>query len=743
MHIYSDTSKYLNRELSWLEFNARVLAEAGLVATPVLERLKFLSIFSTNLDEFFMVRVAGLRKMVQEDLTASDSPDDKSSDEVLRRIRVRVKELLKQTSQTFSEFVAPALKSEGLEIIAIKDLSADAKNNLKNYYQRNVLPVLTPLAVDPAHPFPFVTNLSLYLVVLFKEVNYEHTNTLNPPIGLVEIPAVLPRLIPVENAKTENPQSQQFVLLEDLVAENISRLFLGFEVSQTSILRVTRNLDYNLLENEVVDLLKSVQKEMTNREHQEAVCLQIAGKSLPVSVFELLKRELEISDEDVYEGPSPLVLSGLMSLYNLPHVGAHLKDPAFNPRLPVQMVSNDDIFSLMTRADILLHHPFDSFYPVIELLQVAASDPHVLAIKQTLYRSSGDSPIIEALIQASENGKQVTAVVELKARFDEKNNILWARRLERAGVNVVFGFVGLKTHCKATLIIRKESNKLARYVHLSTGNYNSNTAKIYTDLGFFTSDESYGNDVSNIFNLLTGFNILSGESKIRRKMATPELKKIFLSPLNLRPKIIELIQKEIECQKATGNGLVIFKCNALTDKEIIDAIYEAAKHGCKIRLIIRGMCCLRTGIPGVSENIEVISVIDRFLEHSRIYYFHANGAEDIYLASADLSPRNMDRRVELLFPVERKDLKTKIVRDLLNVYLSDNCHAWVLNYDGTYTRRTPPADSKEIRAQQLFIDKARDQGVQSLPYDQAIKHNTIEHRGKRPVARVKKKIERN
>ena len=738
LHIYSDASRYLNRELSWLEFNARVLSEAGHPSTPILERLKFLAIFSTNLDEFFMVRVAGLRKMVQEDLTASDSPDDMSSDEVLRRIRTRVQELLKQKYEIFINSVAPALKSEGLEITAIKDLPAEAKSSLKNYYQRNVLPVLTPLAVDPAHPFPFVTNLSLYLVVLFKYVNYERSNSLNPPIGLVEIPSVLPRLIPVESSKAD--KKQQFVLLEDLVAENISGLFLGFDVLQTSTIRVTRNLDYNLLENEVVDLLKSVQKEMTNREHQEAVCLQTSGKPLPVSVYELLKRELEISDEDVYTGPAPLVLSGLMSLYQLPHSGAHLKDPAFNPRLPAQMISNDDIFSLMTRADILLHHPFDSFYPVIELIQVAALDPHVLAIKQTLYRSSGDSPIIEALIQASENGKQVTAVVELKARFDEKNNILWARRLERAGVNVVFGFVGLKTHCKATLIIRKESSKLARYVHLSTGNYNSNTAKIYTDLGFFTSDEAYGNDVSNIFNLLTGFNILSGESKIRRKMATPELKKIFLSPLNLRPKILELIQKEVESQKATGNGLIIFKCNALTDKEIIDALYDAAKLGCKIRLIVRGMCCLRPGIAGLSENIEVISVIDRFLEHSRVYYFHANGQEDIYLASADLSPRNMDRRVELLFPIERKDLKTQIVRDLLNVYLADNCHAWVLKADGKYTRKAPPADSKEIRAQQLFIDRARDQGVQSLPYDQAIKHNTLEHRGKRPVARVKKKI---
>ena len=725
------TDRYFNRELSWLEFNARVLDEATLATTPLLERLKFLSIFNGNLDEFFMVRVAGLRKMVQEDIkSSSDSPDELPGELILKQIRERVRELTVICHHHLSHEVLPGLARENVEIVHINQLPTEARQGLNDYFRDNVLPVLTPLAVDPAHPFPFLTNMAQYLVVLFKDVNY-HAEVTNPPIGLVEIPSVLPRLIPI----SWKPDRKQFVLLEELVRTNIGKIFLGFELAEAHPIRVTRNLDYTLLENEVVDLLKSVQRELTNREHQEAVRVEIGGK-LPKSVLRLLKHELHVTDDEVYETPSPLQISGLMALYHLPM--PHLKDPPFNPRLPMQMMSNEDLFSMIAREDILLHHPYDSFYPVIELLQVAAHDPNVLAIKQTLYRSGGDSPIIEALIAAAENGKQVTAVVELKARFDEKNNIGWARRLERAGVNVVFGFVGLKTHAKATLVVRRESNKLTRYVHLGTGNYNSNTAKLYTDLSLFTANPAIADDVGQIFNVLTGFNILTGELKLRRKHIIPDMNKIAIAPLTLRPKLYDLIKEEIRFKKETGRGHIVVKVNAITDKELIDALYEASQAGVDIKLIVRGMCCLRPGVPGLSENIQVISIIDRFLEHSRVYYFYAGGAQETWLASADMSPRNMDRRVEVCFPLESPEVKEHLINHILTTYLSDTMKAWNLNPDGSYTRIKPQHGQPEIRSQQKFIEAARDYGIKSIPYEMAIRHNPVKEKGARPVAKARK-----
>lgn len=725
------TERYFNRELSWLEFNARVLDEACLPSTPLLERLKFLSIFNNNLDEFFMVRVAGLRKMVQEDIkSSSDSPDELPGEVILKQIRGRVGELMDVCYKQLNQEVLPSLSKEGIDILQIHQLAADQRELMATYFHDNVLPVLTPLAVDPAHPFPFLTNMSQYLVVMFKEVNY-NAHTTNPPIGLVEIPSVLPRLIPVVT-KTDR---KQFVLLEELVRVHIDRIFLGYEMADTQPLRVTRNLDYTLLENEVVDLLKSVQRELTNREHQEAVRVEIGGK-LPKSVLMLLKRELHVSMDEIFELDIPLQIPGLMALYHLPL--PHLKDPAFNPRLPMQMMSNEDMFSLISREDILLHHPYDSFYPVIEFLQVAAHDPNVLAIKQTLYRSGGDSPIIEALIAAAENGKQVTAVVELKARFDEKNNISWARRLERAGVNVVFGFVGLKTHAKATLVVRREGSKLGRYVHLSTGNYNSNTAKLYTDVSLFSARNDLTNDVGQIFNILTGFNIFSGEAKLRRKHITPEMKTISIAPVTLRPKLLEMIQREMSHKKAGHKAHIVAKVNALTDKELIDALYEASQVGVDIKLIVRGMCCLRPGVKGLSDNIKVTSIVDRFLEHSRIYYFENNGKHEVLLASADMSPRNMDRRVEVCFPLTSSETKEHVVNHILNTYLKDNVKSWSLQQDGSYTRKHPHQGHPEIRSQQKFIELARDYGIKSIPYEMAIRHNTVKEKGTRPVAKAKK-----
>jgi polyphosphate kinase len=725
------TDLYFNRELSWLEFNARVLEEGCNASTPLLERLKFISIFNTNLDEFFMVRVAGLRKMVQEDLkSASDSPDELPGEIILKQIRLRTVELTELAYHYLREEILPGLAKEGIEIVNYVDLAPEHRDELTQYFRENVQPVLTPLAVDPAHPFPFLTNVSQYLVIMFKDVNYNQANA-NPPIGLLEIPSVLPRLIPLKSRS----ERKQFILLEELVKHNIDKIFLGYALAQSIPVRVTRNLDYTLLENEVVDLLKSVQRELTNREHQEAVRLEIGGK-LPRSVLTILKRELHLNPDEIYECEAPLQTPGLMGLYHLSF--PHLKDPPFNPRLPIQMMSNEDIFSLITREDILLHHPYDSFYPVIEFLQVAAHDPSVLAIKQTLYRSGGDSPIVEALIAAAENGKQVTVVVELKARFDEKNNIGWARRLERAGVNVVFGFVGLKTHAKATLIVRREGTKLNRYVHLGTGNYNSNTAKLYTDMSLFSARPELTGDVGQIFNILTGFNIFSGELKLKRRHIIPDLKTISLAPVTLRPKLTDLIRREIAHKKAGLKAHIVAKVNALTDKELIDALYEASQAGVDIKLIVRGMCCLRPGVKGLSENIKVTSIIDRFLEHSRVYYFDNNGKHEVYMASADMSPRNMDRRIEVMFPLTSAEVKEHVINHILNTYLKDNVKAWSLHADGSYVRKYPKDAAHEIRSQHKFIDLARDYGIKSIPYDMAIRHNTVKEKGTRPVAKSRK-----
>ena len=727
--------RYFDRDLSWLEFNERVLFEAETAETPLLEKLKFLAIFSGNLDEFFMVRVAGLKKMVEEDFQTAEPSDELSDKETLAAIRERVIGLVARKYLCLQNIVLPGLRDHNVEIIGMNALDAKQREMMAGYFSREVFPVLTPMAVDPAHPFPFLTNLALYLLVQFKPVNTDAVSDI-PAIGLVEIPSVLPRLIPIQPATSLTVGAEggkrQYVLLEDLVAESLSSLFMGFEISASCTMRVTRNLDYTLLENEVVDLLKSVQREVTSREHQEAVRVDLSGE-VPDNVMRLLMRELRIEGADVYQKPAPLMLQGLMGLYNLPL--PLLKDPPFNPRLPKQMESRDDIFSLIAEEDLLLHHPFDSFYPTIEFLHQAAHDPNVLAIKQTLYRTSGDSPIIDALIRAAENGKQVTAVVELKARFDEKNNITWARRLERAGVNVVFGFVGLKTHCKLILVVRRESGRLVRYVNVATGNYNSNTAKLYTDISYFTANEAVGEDVSTVFNLLTGFNILTGESKLRRRMIMPEFKKIALAPINLRTRIIDLIQREMNEAKKGAKAQIIAKMNALVDKEIIDKLYEASQAGVEIKLIVRGICCLRPGVPELSERIHVVSIVDRFLEHSRIYYFHGGGAREVYLGSADWMRRNMDRRIEVMFPVEDPDYREAIINNLLALYLADNVKAWILKADGSYVKLSPAPGEAPLRSQTSFIEMARLQGIKSIPYDEAIRHDSIKEKGHRPLAK--------
>jgi polyphosphate kinase len=726
---------YLNKELSWLEFNARVLEEALVSDVPIAERLKFLSIFTSNLDEFFMVRVAGLKKMEQEGFRSSDSPDAMDVTQVLQHVRARVCALLEAQYRCLSGVVLPALEAENVKLLSMQQVSPSQKAALDDFFDEEVSPVLTPLGVDPAHPFPFLVNQSLYLVVVPKA---DHKVSADGVLGVgfVEVPSVLPRLIAL---KSDQPGEQCFVLLEDLIASNLESLFFGFQMEAAYPVRVTRNLDYNLLENKVVDLLKSIQREMVNREHQEVVRLE-ADANLPDPYVELLKQKLGVTDSDIYKLPRPMYISGLMDLYR--HAPEHLKDPPFNPRLPPGLASSDDIFSVIAKQDLLVHHPYESFYAVTEFLSSAAHDPNVLAIKLTLYRSAGDSPIIEALIAAAENGKQVTAVVELKARFDERNNILWARRLERAGVNVVFGFVGLKTHGKMTLVVRRERGKLVRYVHVSTGNYNSSTAKLYTDIGLFTTDEAVGRDIATIFNLITGFDVLTGANRLKEEAIVGRLEKLFIAPVNMRKEILRLIKQEAEHAKRSGQGFIRAKMNALVDKAIIDAIYDASRAGVKIQLIVRGICSLRPGVPGLSSNIEVISIVDRFLEHSRVWHFHAGGENKVYISSADWMQRNMDRRIEIAIPVDNPNVKNRLVNEILQTCWMDDAKARILQPDGSYVRRLPPAGKEPLRAQQRFIDIAREGGIQSMPYEIAIRHKP-KLKGERPIMKKKEKKEKD
>lgn len=703
---------YFNRELSWLEFNARVLGEAVDEATPLLERVKFLSIFASNLDEFFMVRVAGKKRAAKEGLTTSDSPDQIPSHDILTAIRQKCIELVNEHYQNYSLSILPRLREFGIYIKSLDELTEAQKNSLADYFTESVFPVLTPLAVDPAHPFPFLANLRLYLLVTFSN---QAQDSDQPAISFVEIPSVLPRLIPIPN------ENNQFLFLEELISHYLPRLFFGLEIENIYQVRVTRDLDFTLLENEVVDLLQSIQNKVRAREQAQIVRLEVSD-DLPRNIEEYLTQSLGIQSEDVFRLSGPLALNHLMSLYQLPL--DHLKYEPFNPRLPQPLSGSRSIFSIIQQEDLLIHHPYESFYTVIELLNAAANDKKVIAIKQTLYRISGEnSPIIDALIQAAENGKQVTVVLELKARFDEKNNIIWARRMERSGVNVVYGFVGLKTHAKIALIIRREESKLRRYLHLSTGNYNWSTARTYCDIGFMTADPELCEDVSELFNLLTGFNLLS-EQRLFDNPSLPKFRKITISPLNLREKFIKLIDREISWSMQGHRGRIIAKMNALVDKKLIDKLYEASQAGVEIDLIVRGICCLKPGLPGISENIRVRSIVDRFLEHSRIYFFgNGENPAKVFLSSADWMPRNMDRRIEVLYPIESEQLKLRIRDEILQTYLDDNEKAKLLTSDGQYIPVTDGAQEQNVRAQKKFIEIARQQGLKSLPYEKAVRHN--------------------
>ncbi|HNP70849.1 MAG TPA: polyphosphate kinase 1 [Kouleothrix sp.] len=686
---YHDRTRYINRELSWLEFNRRVLLEALDERHPLFERVKFLSIFSTNLDEFFMIRVAGIKQQVAAGV-AGRSPDGSTPAEQLAAIRRAVLALADQHRACWLNDIQPRLRAQGIHVLDYDELNARQRAYCKDYFEREVFPVLTPLAFDPSHPFPQISNLSINLAVVINDPEEGEL------FARVKVPAVLPRLIPIGGSSCATPEHIPperrycFAWLDQVIAENADALFPGMAVTEAYVFRITRNADVEIQEEEAADLLRTIEQGVRRRRFGAVVRLTIQP-NMPQRIRDLLLVNLKLTPEDLYEVRGPLGLADVMALTKIDR--PDLKDPPFYPKAPPILRharTSAEIFGAIRQQDILLHHPYDSFQPLVELIEAAAEDPEVLAIKQTLYRVGSNSPIVKALMHARDQDKQVTVLVELKARFDEENNITWARALERAGVHVVYGLVGLKTHAKIALIVRREYDGLRRYVHLGTGNYNAGTARVYTDLGLLTCRPDIGADVSDLFNFLTGY---SRQSRYR---------KLLVAPVNLRERLTLLIEREIAHAASGRAGHLIFKLNALVDPAMIDLLYQASAVGVKVDLNVRGMCCLRPGVPGMSENISVRSVIGRFLEHSRIYYFANDGAPEVYLGSADLMQRNLDRRVETLFPIEDPALVAHIRNDLLAVYLRDNTRAHVLQPDGSYLRARPGEGEPTIDSQAAF-----------------------------------------
>ncbi|ADY73652.1 Polyphosphate kinase [Desulfurobacterium thermolithotrophum DSM 11699] len=642
---------YINRELSWLEFNRRVLEEAEDLNNPLLERLKFIAIFFTNLDEFFMIRVAGLKQMVSANIN-KPSFDGLTPKEQLKRITQKTKQLLKETELQYKKLTSE-LKKESIYIHKYSELPKNLKKKADKYFEEFVYPVLTPLAVDLTHPFPHLPSLSFNIIVEMISEDLK--------FGVIPIPKVLPRFIRLK----EKEKEEHYLYLEDLIIHHIRKLFPNQEIRSIATFRVTRDADIIIQEDEADDLLEEIEKGLRKRRFGKPVRLEINGGS--EFIFNFLKDELEIKDYDIYKLEVPLNLSDLWSLYKEID-RPDLKFPPYVPYYPPQF--NIDIFNALKSHEFILFPPYESFDPIVELIEEAAEDPNVLAIKQTLYRVGRNSPIVEALSKAAQKGKEVTAVVEIKARFDEESNIVWAKRLEEEGVHVIYGIPGLKTHAKLLMIVRREENGIKRYVHLGTGNYNVETAKIYSDISYLTSLPGIGEDVSKIFNVLTGY------------FHPPNLSKLFISPVNLKSKILEMIEEEATLGK---EGRIIAKMNSLVDPDVIRALYKASQEGVKIDLIVRGICCLRPGIKGVSENIRVISIVGKYLEHARIFYFKADGEEKIFISSADWMPRNFHRRIETLVPIENFQLKRKL-RDILEIQLRDTAKARILMPDGSYIR---------------------------------------------------------
>lgn len=687
----SSPSLYINRELSILEFQRRVLEEAQDEENPLLERVKFLAIFGSNMDEFFMVRVSGIRKQVEAHIVEV-SPDGLTPPEVLAATRKTALDLYGDALKCFKKQVLPQLEKAGIHLLDYHKLSKLQLEKVDSYFQEVIYPVLTPLALDPGHPFPHISNLSLNLAIVIRDKKGKEK------FARLKVPNTLPRLVPVKRssggARKDGtiPHHHYFVWLEQIISANLASLFPGLEVVAAYPFRIIRDADLEIQEIEAGDLLETMQQSVRKRKFGSVVQVEIYD-DMPEHIRELLIDNLEIKRNDVYVSPAPLGLSSLWQVYN--DVERHdLKFPVYLPVVPkvfqnATVASN--IFDAIRQENILLHQPYDSFNPVIDFLRAAARDPHVLAIKQTVYRVGQNAPVVEALLEASENGKQVAVLVELKARFDEASNISWAQTLEQAGVHVVYGLMGLKTHCKITLVVRKEGEGIRRYLHLATGNYNTVTSRIYEDLGMFTCDEAMGSDATDIFNYLTGYS------------TKQDYKKLLVAPVNLRKSLERLIHREIDHARAGRKAHLIFKVNSVVDPPLIKLLYEASREGVKVDLVVRGMCCLRPGIKGVSENINVASIVGRYLEHSRVYYFYNEGNEEIYMGSADLMRRNLDHRVEVVFPVESPDHIQYLRHQVLETYLKDNVRTRTMQKDGKYIRLKPHNDDKAVDVQEFFM----------------------------------------
>jgi polyphosphate kinase len=722
--------RFFNRELGWLEFNYRVLEEAMDRSHPLLERLKFLAIFGSNLDEFFMLRLpAGASSEANRPPEHSWKHPGLDQEENLALIRQRVIELTEEAGTYFQQTLLGELAQQGIELCRYSELDQAQKAYLRAYFKQQIYPVLTPLAINPGHPFPHISNLSLNLAIVLRDQQGVEQ------FARLKLPSLLPRLISLEleleveqgtdesEGKTEDEEAQSeieeattttsysyeaeelassqsqnpaysFVWLEEVVMANLDLLFDGMEVVASYPFRVVRDADLEVAQPEAGDVVEAVEESLQQRRFGPVVHLAVEPR-MPATILSLLISNLEITSKEVYLWPEVMGWRDLMQLYNQLEL-PKLKDPALQPHLPVMLrnVYHQNLFAVIRQQDVLLHHPYDDFSPVVRFLNAAAHDPQVLAIKQTIYRVGPHSPIVEALTRAALKGKQVTVLVEIKARFDEENNLEWARSLERVGANVVFGSIEMKTHCKVTLVVRKEGSVLRRYLHLGTGNYNVKTAALYTDLGLLTSREELGEDASALFNSLTGY------------AQTHHYHQLLVSPQALRPALLAKIEREIEQAKAGQKAYLFFKMNALTDPECIEALYRASQAGVKVELVVRGSCCLRPGVSGLSENIRVISLVGRFLEHSRIYYFRNGGEEnsqELYLGSADLMERNLDRRVETLFPVEDKKLQEYILGEIIPAYLRDNQKARILTAEGKYQRLSPAKDQAPFSAQDYFM----------------------------------------
>ena len=685
---------FYNRELSWLLFDKRVLSEACDKQIPLFERLKFLSITASNLDEFFMVRVASLNDMVNAGYTKPDIAG-LTPKEQLALIGEEAHKLVSLQYETYNKTILPQLKANGLHVISGHEkLSKEQGQFIDRYFEENVYPVLTPLAVDSSRPFPLIRNKTLNIGALLRKKKAEKEDELE--FATVQVPSVLPRFVLLP----KKDEVQSVILLEEIIERNIHKLFLNYDIVTACPYRIMRNADLTIEEDEAEDLLKEIEKQIKKRQWGQAIRLEIE-QGMDKRLLKLIRRELGVTDTDIYEINGPLDLTFLMKMYGLEGFDEH-KNKSHTPQAVPEIEDGKSIFECIREQDILMHHPYQSFSPVVNFIKEASQDENVLAIKQTLYRVSGNSPIISALAQAAENGKQVTVLVELKARFDEENNIVWARKLEHAGCHVLYGLVGLKTHSKITLVVRKEEDGIRRYVHLGTGNYNDATAKLYTDIGLFTCKEEFGEDATAVFNMLSGYSEPLSWNRLG------------VAPLWLKDRFLNLIERERNHALKGYPAKIIAKVNSLCDKDIIMALYEASQAGVKIDLIVRGICCLKVGIPGVSEKITIRSIVGNFLEHSRIFYFENNGKPEVFCGSADWMPRNLERRVEILFPIEDEELKRKVVH-ILEMELADTKKAHYMQADGTY-HKLDKRGRKQMNSQEEFCKEARQEAKKGNAY---------------------------